>query len=68
MRLVRVQSWIRAKAVSVLNSHITLVSSLLAIGKSKGVLLAGKEAATSISVLLVPREVGIEAKEGHLRQ
>jgi hypothetical protein len=54
--------------VSVLDSHITLISSLLAIGESKGVLLASKEAATSISVLLVPREVGIEAKEGHLRQ
>lgn len=53
--------------MSVLDSHITLVS-LLAIGESKGVLLAGEEAATSISVLLVPREVGIEAKEGHLWQ
>ena len=52
--------------MSVLNSHITLVDSLLAIGESKGVLLAGEEAATSISVLLVAREVGIEAKEGHL--
>jgi hypothetical protein len=51
--------------VSVFNSHITLVSSLIAVGKSKGVLLAGKEAATSVSVLLVPGEVGVEAKEGH---
>jgi hypothetical protein len=54
--------------VSVFYSHITLVSSLFAIGKSKGVLLAGKEAATSVSVLLVPGEVGVEAKEGHGEQ
>jgi hypothetical protein len=47
------------------NSHITLVSSLIAVGKSKGVLLAGKEAATSVSILLVPGEIGVEAKEGH---
>jgi hypothetical protein len=53
--------------VSVFNSHVTLFSSLIAIGKSKGVLLAGKEAATSVSILLVPGEVGVEAKEGHCR-
>jgi hypothetical protein len=41
---------------------------LFAIGKGKGVLLAGKEAATSISVLLVPGEVGVEAKEGHVEE
>ena len=49
------------------DSHIALVSTV-AIGKGEGVLLAGKEATTSVSVLLVPREIGIEAKEGHCEQ
>ena len=53
------------EAVNVLDSHITLIGSIIAVGESKGVLLTGEEATTSVSVLLVAREVGVEAKEGH---
>jgi len=53
------------EAVSVKNSHVTLIGSIVAVGESKSVLLAGEKATTSISVLLVAREVGVEAKEGH---